>query len=170
MIEDETKIDSTADAKEAKPEAVDDAQAQKPKGKKEKEVKAPQYIRSAKGKKRALKTIPKGRAYIHSSLNNTIITITDPNGNVVTWASAGNCGFRGPKKSTPYAASIIATKVAEKLEPFGMKELHVFTTGIGSGRDSAIRTLNTKGFNISAIQDTTPIPHNGCRSRRPRRV
>ncbi len=157
----EVKVEKT-DTKKSK---LDDSVSKK------KDVKkTPQYIRSAKGKRRALKTIPKGRAYIHASLNNTIITITDLNGNVITWSSAGNCGFRGPKKSTPYAASIVAGKVADKMEPFSMKELQVFTTGIGSGRDSAIRTLNTKGFNIISIKETTPVPHNGCRARRPRRV
>lgn len=128
------------------------------------------FTRTAKGKKRATKTHPKGRAYVHASLNNTIVTLTDSNGNVLTWASAGNCGFKGPKKATPYAASIIVNKVADKAEAFGMKEIQVFVTGIGNGRDSAVRTLNAKGFNIVSIKETTPVPHNGCRARRPRRI
>ncbi len=128
------------------------------------------FIRTAKGKKRQFKTIPRGRAYINATLNNTIVTITDPNGNAITWASAGNCGFRGPKKSTPYAASLVINKIADNLEPYGMRELHVITNGIGGGRDSALRTLNSKGFTVLSIREVTAIPHNGCRARRPRRV
>lgn len=128
------------------------------------------YTRSAKGKKRVAKTVPRGRAYINASLNNTIVTITDPNGNTLTWASAGHCGFRGPKRSTPYAASQVIDRIATKAEPFGIKELAVFVSGIGNGRDSAIRSLNAKGFNITSIKETTPVPHNGCRARRPRRM
>lgn len=128
------------------------------------------YSRTAKGKRRANKQVPRACAYIQASVNNTVISITDQNGNVLTWASAGNSGFRGPKKSTPYAASKVAEKVAEKAEPFGIKELSLYVTGIGSGRDSAIRTLNSQGLNIVSIKETTPVPHNGCRSRRPRRV
>jgi small subunit ribosomal protein S11 len=121
-------------------------------------------------KKRAVKQIPQGRAYVHASFNNTIVSLTDANGNVVAWASAGNCGFKGPKKATPYAASVIVKKVFEKVEQFGLKDLHVFVTGIGNGRDAAVRALNTVGFNVLSIQDTTPVPHNGCRPRRARRV
>ncbi|MFA6522166.1 MAG: 30S ribosomal protein S11 [Patescibacteria group bacterium] len=127
-------------------------------------------MRTAKGKRRAFKAMPRGRAYIHASLNNTIITITDPNGNAIAWASAGNCGFTGPKKATPYAASIVATKVCDKVEPLGMKEVHVYATGIGSGRDSAIRTFNTKGLSVLSVKETTTTPHNGCRPGRARRV
>lgn len=128
------------------------------------------YYRTAKGKRRTHATVPRGRAYIHASLNNTIVSITDQNGNVLAWASAGNCGFRGPKKATPYAAGKVVEKVLEQIERLGMKELCVFVTGIGNGRDSALRSLNTKGLNITSIKETTPVPHNGCRSRRPRRV
>ncbi|MBT3230291.1 30S ribosomal protein S11 [Candidatus Uhrbacteria bacterium] len=128
------------------------------------------YYRTAKGKRRVHATVPRGRAYIHASLNNTIVSITDQNGNVLAWASAGNCGFRGPKKATPYAAGKVVEKVLEQIERLGMKELCVFATGIGNGRDSALRSLNTKGLNITSIKETTPVPHNGCRSRRPRRV
>ena len=133
-------------------------------------AKQSKYFRTAKGKRRATQQVPRGRAYIQSSVNNTIITITDQNGNVLTWASAGNCGFKGPKKSTPYAAGKVAEKVAEKAEKYGVKELSVFASGIGSGRDSAVRSLNSQAFNIVSIKETTPVPHNGCRSRRPRRV
>ncbi|MFH1712400.1 MAG: 30S ribosomal protein S11 [Patescibacteria group bacterium] len=129
-----------------------------------------QYIRTAKGKKRTFKTVPRARAYITASLNNTMISITDPNGNTIAWSTAGACGFKGPKKATPYAASILVNKIADKLEILGTKELSIFVTGIGGGRDSSIRSLNAKGFNITSIKELTPVPHNGCRSRRPRRV
>lgn len=127
-------------------------------------------IVTAKGKKRTLKQVPQGRAYVHASYNNTIVTLTDANGNVLIWASAGNCGFKGPKKATPYAASVVVKKVADKAAQYGLKELQVFVTGIGNGRDGAVRALNGSGFNILSIKDTTPVPHNGCRPRRPRRV
>lgn len=140
------------------------------KGKADKASKQSKYFRTAKGKRRATQQVPRGRAYVQASVNNTIISITDQNGNVLTWASAGHCGFKGPKKSTPYAAGKVAEKVAEKAEKYGVKELSVFVTGIGSGRDSAVRTLNAQGFVITSIKETTPVPHNGCRSRRPRRV
>lgn len=125
---------------------------------------------TAKGKKRTMRQVPAGRAYIHASFNNTIVSVTDPNGNVIAWSSAGNCGFRGPKKATPYAASVIVKKVAEKAQQYGLRDLHVFVTGIGNGRDGSLRALNGAGFNILSIKDTTPIPHNGCRPRRARRV
>lgn len=121
-------------------------------------------------KKVAIKQIPQGRAYVHASFNNTIVSLTDAHGNVIAWSSAGNCGFKGPKKATPYAASVIVKKIFEKVEQFGLKDVHVFVTGIGNGRDAAVRALNTVGFNVLSIQDTTPVPHNGCRPRRARRV
>lgn len=127
-------------------------------------------IMTAKGKKRVMRQIPQGRAYIHASYNNTIVSLTDPNGNIVAWASAGNCGFKGPKKATPYAASVVVKKVADKGAPFGLKDVHVFVTGIGNGRDGALRALNASGLNALSIKDTTPVAHNGCRPRRARRV
>ncbi len=128
------------------------------------------YVRTAKGKRRIAKKLSRGKAYVHASVNNTIISVTDQNGNVVAWSSAGNCGFRGPKKATPYAASMIVNKIAEQLAPLGMKELQVIVKGIGNGRDASVRSLNAKGFNIVSVKEVTPIPHNGCRARRPRRV
>ncbi|MFZ2682177.1 MAG: 30S ribosomal protein S11 [Patescibacteria group bacterium] len=125
---------------------------------------------TAKGKKRTLRQIPQGRAYIHASFNNTIVTLTDPNGNVVAWASAGNCGFKGPKKATPYAASVVVKKVADKSVVYGLRDLHVYVSGIGNGRDGALRALNGNGFNVLTMKDETPVPHNGCRPRRARRV
>ena len=125
---------------------------------------------TAKGKKRTVRQIPAGRAYVHASFNNTIISLTDPNGNLVAWASAGNCGFKGPKKATPYAASVVVKKAADKAAIFGLKDVHVFVSGIGNGRDGALRALNGSGFNVLSIKDLTPVPHNGCRPRRARRV
>lgn len=121
-------------------------------------------------KKKVVRQIPHGRAYIQATFNNTIITVTDLNGNTLAWASAGHCGFRGPKKATPYASSVLVKTVAEKLLPFGLRDLNVFVTGVGSGRDSAVRALNANGFSVLSIKDTTPLPHNGCRAPRARRV
>jgi len=111
-----------------------------------------------------------GRAYVHASYNNTIITITDSSGNVISWASAGAIGFKGAKKSTPFAASRVAEILMEKIAKTGIKNLEVFVRGIGSGRDSAIRSLASRGLNIVSIEDITPLPHNGCRPKKPRRI
>ena len=116
------------------------------------------------------KQISSGRAYIKSTYNNTIVTFTDQNGNVLSWSSAGQCGFKGPKKSTPYAASIIIKDAFEKVKKHGLKEVSVFVRGIGGGRESAIRALNANGLAVNSIKDITPIPHNGCRAKKPRRV
>lgn len=133
-------------------------------------AKQQKYFRTAKGKRRTHVAVPRGRAYVHASLNNTIVSVTDQNGNVLAWGSAGNCGFRGPKKSTPYAAGKVVEKVLEKVEKLGMKELSLFVTGIGNGKDSAVRSFNAKGLNVISIKETTPVPHNGCRPRRARRI
>jgi small subunit ribosomal protein S11 len=112
----------------------------------------------------------KGQAHIQSTYNNTIVTLTDLNGLVLGWSSAGLLGFKGAKKSTPYAASQIVANVVEKVQKYGIKELQVFVKGVGGGRDSAVRALATRGFIISLIKDVTPIAHNGCKRRKPRRV
>jgi small subunit ribosomal protein S11 len=127
-------------------------------------------VMTAKGKKRALRQVPAGRAYVHASYNNTIVSLTDQNGNLLAWASAGNCGFRGPKKATPYAASMVVKKAADKAAPYGLRDVQVYVSGIGNGRDGALRALNGAGLNVLSIKDLTPIPHNGCRPRRARRV
>lgn len=114
--------------------------------------------------------IRKGQAHIQSTYNNTIVTITDLNGAVLGWSSAGVIGFKGAKKSTPYAAAQIVNAVVEKVQKNNIKELQVFVKGVGGGRDAAIRALAAKGFEISLIKDITPIAHNGCRRRKPRRV
>ncbi len=111
-----------------------------------------------------------GRVYIQATYNNTIITITDLNGNVLGWASAGLVGFRGPKKATPFAASQIVKKALEGIAERGLKEVYVFVKGIGSGREASVRALNANGLNVLSIKDMTPMPHNGPRPVKPRRV
>lgn len=133
-------------------------------------AKQDKQLRTAKGKKRVVRAVPQGRAYVHASFNNTIVTVTDLNGNTLAWSSAGNCGFRGAKKATPYAASMIVKKAAEQLTQYGLKDVHVFVSGIGNGRDGALRALNANGINVLSIKDMTPVPHNGCRPRRARRL
>lgn len=116
------------------------------------------------------KKLESGRVYINSSYNNTVVTVTDEEGNVVAWASAGSVGFAGPKKSTPFAAQKITNVISEKLKGVGVKRLEVFVKGVGGGRDSALRSLVGQGFDITSIKDVTPIPHNGPRPPKVRRV
>jgi len=123
-----------------------------------------------KKKVKIIKNVPRGHAYIKASYNNTIVTLTDPSGNVLAWASAGKLGFKGPKKATPYAASIIVRNVVEKVKEIGLKEVQVYIKGVGMGRESAVRSLFSNGLNILSIKDITPFPHNGCRPRKARRV
>lgn len=125
---------------------------------------------ATKKKKKLKKQVHKGQAHIQCSYNNTLITITDMNGEVLAWSSSGLLGFKGAKKSTPFAATQVAGDVAEKVKKFGTGELHVFVKGVGSGREASIRALVNRGFDLVSIKDITPIPHNGCRPRRPRRV
>ncbi len=112
----------------------------------------------------------RGRIFIQASYNNTIITVADEKGNVLAWASAGSLGFKGPKKATPYAASKIAEAIFEKTKKINFNEVEVFVKGIGSGRESAVRSLAVRGFNIVSIKDITPVPHNGPRPKKVRRV
>lgn len=121
-------------------------------------------------KKKVAQKVVVGVAHVKASYNNTIVTLTDLTGNVISWASAGMAGFKGPKKSTPYAAQIIARIAVEKAKEMGLQEVSVFVKGVGTGRESAIRALNANGLIISSIKDVTPIPHNGCRPKKPRRV
>lgn len=121
-------------------------------------------------KRREKKNIERGAAHIRSTFNNTIVTITDMNGNAVSWASAGEMGFRGSRKSTPFAAATAAETAAKAAMEHGMKYVEVYVKGPGSGRESAIRALQTAGLEVSLIKDVTPIPHNGCRPPKRRRV
>ena len=138
--------------------------------KKKQETTKKTSTKKGKKKKGPIKSVSQGSAYIKATYNNTLVTLTDQNGNVLAWSSAGMCGFRGPKKSTPYAASVIVKDVAEKVKKHGLQDVNVFVKGVGSGREAAIRALNANGINILSIKDTTPIPHNGCRAKKPRRV
>ncbi len=133
------------------------------------EKKATQSVKSNGGK---IKIGSSGRAlvYIQSSYNNTIVTLTDTQGNVIAWSSAGAVGFKGPKKATPFAASRVIETLIGKVKKLNIKEVAIFVKGVGSGRDAAIRALVNHGLEINSIKDMTPIPHNGCRPRKPRRV
>jgi small subunit ribosomal protein S11 len=122
------------------------------------------------GKKKEKKNIPEGVVHIQSTFNNTIITITDLSGNVVAWSSAGTQGFKGSRKSTPFAAQVAAEDAVKKAKEHGMRRVQVYVKGPGSGRESALRSLQVAGLNISLIRDVTPIPHNGCRPPKRRRV
>ena len=126
--------------------------------------------RVVRGKRRENKIIPKGIAHVQSTFNNTIITITDTNGNAVSWASAGGLGFKGSRKNTPFAAGQAAETAATAAMEHGLKTVEVFVKGPGSGREAAIRSLQAAGLEISMIKDVTPIPHNGCRPPKRRRV
>jgi small subunit ribosomal protein S11 len=121
-----------------------------------------------KGKER--KNVANGIAHIHASFNNTIVTITDTSGNVITWSSSGNKGFKGSRKSTPFASQLAAETAAKKAMEHGMKQVEVYVKGPGTGRESAIRSIQAAGLEIVAIKDVTPIPHNGCRPPKRRRV
>jgi small subunit ribosomal protein S11 len=121
-------------------------------------------------RKRVKKQVADGMAHIHASFNNTIVTITDRQGNALSWATAGGSGFRGSRKSTPFAAQVAADRAGKVAQEFGMKNVEVFVKGPGPGRESAIRALNAAGFKITNITDVTPIPHNGCRPPKKRRV
>jgi small subunit ribosomal protein S11 len=121
-------------------------------------------------KKKIKKNVNDGIAHIHATFNNTIVTITDRAGNTLSWATAGGSGFRGSRKSTPFAAQVAAEKAGKAAQEFGLKNLDVKVKGPGPGRDSALRALNNVGFNINSIEDVTSIPHNGCRPPKQRRV
>jgi small subunit ribosomal protein S11 len=121
-------------------------------------------------RKKVKKDVSDGIAHIHASFNNTIIMITDRQGNALSWATSGGSGFRGSRKSTPFAAQVAAEKAGEKVKEYGMKNLEVEVKGPGPGRESAVRALNNAGFQITNITDVTPIPHNGCRPPKKRRV
>jgi small subunit ribosomal protein S11 len=121
-------------------------------------------------RRRDRKNIPRGRAYVQATFNNTIVTLTDPAGNVLSWSSSGANGFKGSRKSTPFAAQVTAEQAARKAMDHGLRTVDVFVKGPGSGREMAIRALQSAGVNVISITDTTPIPHNGCRPPKRRRV
>jgi len=121
-------------------------------------------------KKRERKAVQKGRAYIQSTFNNTVITLTDVSGNAIAWGSSGTAGFKGSRKGTPYAAQLAAEQTARKGMEHGLRQVEVYVKGPGSGREAAIRSLQSSGLTVTGIRDVTPIPHNGCRPRKRRRV
>jgi len=121
-------------------------------------------------KKKIKKKVSRGQAHIQATYNNTIVSLTDANGNIIAWSSAGVNGFKGPKKATPYAAGIIVKNAAEKAKEYGLQEVDVFVKGVGSGREAAVRALHANGITVASIKDVTPIPHNGCRPKKIRRV
>ena len=127
-------------------------------------------VEAEKKRKKSKRQVFKGRASIQCTYNNTIVSLTDVNGAVLGWSSSGHLGFKGAKKSTPYAATQVVGDVAEKVKKYGLQEIEVFVKGVGSGREAAIRALANNGFSLVSIKDLTPIPHNGCRPRRPRRI
>jgi small subunit ribosomal protein S11 len=125
-------------------------------------------VKASKSSKKRF--VQQGQAHIHATYNNTIITIADMNGNVIAWSSAGKCGFKGPKKATPYAAGIIVKDVIERVKQYGLKSVDVYVRGVGLGREAAIRAMAANGIIIQTIKDITPVPHNGPRPRKVRRV
>ena len=134
------------------------------------DVKTATVKNKGKKKKKVIRQIVHGNAYIQATYNNTIVSIADCNGSVLAWSSSGKVGFKGPKKATPYAASQVVKDVTEKVAIYGMRDVHVFVKGIGGGREGAIRGLNANGLNVLSVSDVTPVPHNGCRPPKKRRV
>lgn len=162
--EEEMKFSVSA-ADEELPEEI------KQKLEKNKQARAKKKLIKKKKKKTGAKSVKTGRAYINATYNNTMISLTDANGDVISWASAGMAGFKGAKKATPYAAQIITKIAVQKArEEYGLEEVNVFVSGVGTGRESAIRALNANGLNVLSIKDVTSVPHNGCRPKKPRRV
>lgn len=167
MAEDKAPQSEEKEPKKA-PEATSEAPASAEKKVEEKKAEAKPKKRKKKGKIK--RKLSKGNAYIRSTYNNTIVTITDLNGNTIAWGSAGHSGFKGPKKATPYAATIITKSVLEKIRDTGLSEVDVYVKGVGGGREAAIRALVSGGISINVIRDVTPTPHNGCRPKKARRV
>lgn len=163
-------------ADEAKKSGTPEAE-KKPEPAAEKEPKtegAPDGSQAAAPKKRKKKgkkhSVTEANVYIQASYNNTIVTVTESNGNVVCWASAGSCGFKGTRKATPYAASVAVENAMNKAKLLGVERVHISVKGIGGGRDQALRAINASGVSIESVKDQTAIPHNGCRARKARRV
>lgn len=166
----EAEKTSAESVNKEKAEASSPAKASKDKSKEvEKEVvkAAPQ---AAKRKRKIRRQVQRGCAYIRSSYNNTVVSLTDLHGNLLAWSSSGLLGFKGAKKATTYAAMQVVMDVDERVQKYGLKDIDVYMKGVGGGREAALRALAQKGYNISKIKDITPIPHNGCRPKKPRRV
>lgn len=121
-------------------------------------------------KKKVIRAVPKGKVYVQATFNNTIISVTDAVGNVLSWATAGGSNFKGARKSTPYAAQVTLKNALDKAKPYGLETVDVFVSGVGQGREAAVRALQGTGIMVGSIKDMTPIPHNGTRAKKPRRV
>ncbi|MFA6285402.1 MAG: 30S ribosomal protein S11 [Parcubacteria group bacterium] len=147
--------------KEEKSESATEAKA---------ESTAEEAVAAKKKKKKIRRQILKGQAHIQCTYNNTLVTFSDMSGKVLSWSSAGSLGFKGAKKATPYAATQIVNAASEKVSKYGLREIDVFVKGVGSGREASIRALVNNDFDIQIIKDITPVPHNGCRPKKPRRV
>jgi small subunit ribosomal protein S11 len=157
----------------ATPETIE----KKPKGKDDEKIESSQKPEESSGeqsvkkkKKKIRRQVLRGQAHVQCTYNNTIVTFSDLGGKVLSWSSAGSLGFKGAKKATPYAATQIVNAATEKVSKYGLREIDVFVKGVGSGREASIRALANNDFEIQSIKDITPIPHNGCRPRKPRRV
>jgi len=167
-----------ADNKDKKPEEKAQKAEEKSENvvvaKKDEKTETPEAASSAArrggGKKKIRRQILKGQAHIQCTYNNTLVTFSDMSGKVLAWSSAGSLGFKGAKKATPYAATQIVNAASEKVSKYGLREIDVFVKGVGSGREASIRALVNNDFDIQIIKDITPVPHNGCRPKKPRRV
>ena len=160
----------TEDLKKHAPKAPTESKGEAKKDVKEvakEEGKGKKVIKKKTGKRRNVQV---GNAYVQASYNNTIVTITEQNGSVLSWSSAGSSGFKGARKSTPYAAQVSAEHAAEKAKVYGLERVHVFIKGVGAGREQSVRGLVSSGLDIISLNDVTPIPHNGCRKKKARRV
>ncbi len=157
---------STSEEKDIKNPPAENAANAEAEGKKDEKP----DLAESKKKKKIKRLVQKGRAHIQCTYNNIMISISDSRGEVLSWSSSGLLGFKGAKKSTPYAATQVAGDVVEKVKKYGVSEIEIYVKGVGSGREAAIRALVGRGFNVSLIKDITPMPHNGCRPKKPRRV
>lgn len=174
-IKKENGLENEMEAEEVSPFDAGEESAQAPEElpeevRKKLEAKGEKKPIKGKRKKKSDKKVTVGKAYVKATYNNTIVSLADTSGNTISWASAGMAGFKGAKKSTPYAAQIITRIAVEKAKERGLKEVMVFVKGVGTGRESAVRALNANGLIVTAIKDVTPVPHNGCRAKKPRRV
>jgi len=177
MTEQAKKTKEKLEEKAEKAEAVSSDKKSEATLKSEKKMKSAEKAEKAeekpvvrKKKRKIRRQVLKGRAHVQCTYNNTVITFSDLGGKVLAWASAGSLGFKGAKKATPYAATQIVNAAAEKVAKFGLKEIEVYVKGVGSGREASVRALANNDFKITSIKDITPIPHNGCRPKKPRRV
>lgn len=165
-----TKVEASEESKSPSKDEVKEVKEKKEAVTAEKSAEEIDVTAPIKRKKKLRRQIQRGRAYIRSSYNNTVVSLTDLHGNLLAWSSSGLLGFKGAKKATTYAATQVAADVDEKVQKYGLRDIEVYIKGIGSGREAALRALAQKGYGITKIKDMTPVPHNGCRPKKPRRV